>query len=294
MDIAPGDIKQQNKLSLAGAYEIKSFAGRLDIALNARGGLVNSLSVFFYRARMHRLPLQTGLRSGQMHSAPYRVPTLNELYYDPGGNASLKPEQGWNQDAGYTIKARLGKLNFFHDLSVFNRDIHDWIIWLGGAIWTPHNIAEVHSRGVETENNLSYTVGKCQLHLGVNTAYVIATTVSSYIPNDGSIGRQIPYTPRYNGQGNIGFTYNKITINYNETYTGYRFITTDESEYLPPYQTGNIQLMYQAIIQKHPFQLTAQCNNIWTHNTKVVAGRPMPGINWLAVLRQIYYRIFIS
>jgi len=164
---------------------------------------------------------------------------------------------------------------------VFNRDIHDWIIWLGGAIWTPHNIAEVHSRGVETENNITYSVGKWKLHMGLNTAYVLSTTVASYIYNDGSLGKQIPYTPRYNGQANAGFTYKNLSVNYIHTYTGYHFITTDESEYLPPYQTGNLQLMYNAHVQHHLWQLTGQCNNIWNEQYQVVASRPMPGINWL-------------
>jgi len=212
----------------------------------------------------------------------YREPTLNELYYNPGGNSSLKPEQGWGEDAGYTVKAKLNNFTVYHDLSVFNRDIHDWIIWLGGAIWTPHNIDEVHSRGVETENRITYTIGNWQLHLGVNTSYVLSTTVASYIQNDGSIGKQIPYTPRYNGQLNVGCSYKRVSFNYNHTYTGYRFTTTDESEYLLPYQTGNVQLMYNTSLKGHALQFTGQCNNIWNEQYQVVAFRPMPGINWLA------------
>jgi iron complex outermembrane receptor protein len=112
--------------------------------------------------------------------------------------------------------------------------------------------------------------------------YVLATTVTSYIYNDGSIGKQIPYTPRYNGQLNVGFTYSALSVNYNHTYTGYRFITTDESAYLPPYQTGNVQLMYQTAISAHALQVYGQCNNIWNNQYQVVAGRPMPGTNWQA------------
>jgi vitamin B12 transporter len=211
----------------------------------------------------------------------YRAPTLNELYFFPGGNAGLKPERGWNGDAGYTVKVKPGRFTFYHDVSVFTRDIHDWILWIGGAVWTPHNIAEVHSRGVETENYATYTIGDWKLHLGVNTASVLATTVSSYIFNDGSVGRQIPYTPRYNGQANIGFSYKQLSVNYNQTYTGYRFTTSDESEYIPPYTTGNLQLMYKAAVHGHGLLFTGQCNNIWNGHYEVVAYRPMPGANWL-------------
>jgi len=275
------EIKQQDKAALASAYDLKLVNNKLDIVANARGEIINSNSIFLPGADAS-FAITDWLVVRANAQRTYRTPTLNELYYFPGGNASLKPEQGWNEDAGYTVKARAGNWTLYHDASVFTRDIHDWIIWLGGAIWTPHNIAEVHSRGVETENKITYTIGNWKFHIGVNTSYILSTTISSYIQNDGSIGKQIPYAPRYSGQGNIGCSFKQFSINYNETYTGYRFITSDESEYLAPYQTGNIQLMYNTHISQYPFQVTAQCNNTWNEQYQVVAFRPMPGRNWLA------------
>jgi vitamin B12 transporter len=276
-----GITKQQNKAALAAAYDLKKINDRLDVAVNARGEVIDDQSIFLPGADAsfaitHWLSVRANVQR------TYRVPTLNELYYFPGGNTGLKPEQGWNEDAGYTVKGKLGKWSFYHDLSVYNREIHDWIYWVGGAIWTPHNIAEVHSRGVETENRIIYSVGEWKFHVGLNTAYVIATTVSSYIYHDGSVGKQIPYTPRYNGQLNIGFGYKRLSVNYNHTYTGYRFTTTDESSYLLPYETGNLQLMYNTAVSKHSLQLIAACNNIWDQQYQVVDQRPMPGINWQA------------
>lgn len=291
MNIEGNNNAQQEKVALAGAYDIKHFNDLLDIAVNGRAEDITNWndstkqnSIFLPGADAS-FALANWLSVRANVQRTYRTPTLNELYYFPGGNTSLKPEQGWNEDAGYTIKAQTGKFTFHHDLSVFTRDIHDWILWIGGAIWTPHNIAEVHSRGVETENNITYTTGKWKFHVGVNTAYVLATTVASYIYNDGSIGKQIPYTPRYNGQANVGFTVRRFSVNYNHTYTGYRFITSDESYYLLPYQTGNLQLMYNTAIRHHDFQFTGQCNNIWNEQYQVVAYRPMPGINWLVGFR---------
>ncbi|MCW3121533.1 MAG: TonB-dependent receptor [Flavipsychrobacter sp.] len=277
-------IRHQDKAALAGAYNIKRFNDRLSVAINARGEQINTQSFLLPGAdASFALTEWLVLRANAQRT--YRAPTLNELYYFPGGNPDLKPEQGWNEDAGYTLKFKAGRFTFLHDLSVYNRNIHDWIVWLGGAIWTPHNIAEVHSRGVETENNITCTMGKWNFHIGVNTSYTIATTVASYIPNDGSEGKQIPYTPRYNGQANIGFGYKQISVNYNQTYTGYRFVSTDESEYIMPYQTGNLMLMYNLMLHGHSLLLTAQANNIWDQRYEIVNGRPMPGINWLAGFR---------
>jgi len=270
---------QQNRAALAAAYDIKLFRNRMDIAVNARGEVINDKSIFLPGASASFAIVRwLSVRANVQRT--YRAPTLNELYYYPGGNRLLKPEQGWCEDAGYSIRAKIGKLSVQQDVSVYNRNIRDWIMWLGGAVWTPHNIAEVHSRGIETENNLSYAAGRWKIHLGVNTSYVLATTVNSYLYNDGSVGRQIPYAPRYNGQLNAGFTFGGFSFNYNHTYTGYRFITTDESSWITPYETGNIQLMYTTALRGHNMQLTGQCNNIYNRRYQVVNGRPMPGINW--------------
>ncbi len=278
------DSLRQRKVAIAGAYEIKGLHDRLNVAVNARGEVVDSTPVALGGLdASYRVTEWLTLRANAQRT--YRAPTLNELYYFPGGNTTLKPEQGWSEDAGYMLKLRAGNCLLFHDLSVFNRDIYDWIYWVGGAVWTPHNIAEVRSRGIETENRAMMSAGKWKFLIGLNTSYVIATTVSSYIYNDGSVGKQIPYTPRYNGQLNLGFEYRHLSFGYNHTYTGYRFTVTDESAYMEPFQTGNVQVSYELAWHRHPMFLSAQCNNIWDQRYQVADQRPMPGINWLAGLR---------
>jgi iron complex outermembrane receptor protein len=281
-----GDTVQQERAGIAGAYQVKLFGQRLNIALNVREELIDGKDIFLPGgSASFRLTDWLSLRANVQRT--YRTPTLNELYYFPGGNKNLKAEHGLTEDAGYIVKARIQKVAVTHDLAVFNREMKDWIYWVGGAILTPHNIAEVHSRGVETETKLGYAIGKWRLHLGVNTSYVLATTEKSYIQNDGSIGKQIPYTPRYNHQLNAGFAFKALSLNYNHTYTGYRFTTTDESPMyaLLPYETGNLQLMYNRLFGKHSLQLIAACNNIWNQNYQVVDQRPMPGINWQVGLK---------
>lgn len=276
------DIVSQSRISLAGAYSYAAFNNKLQLAVNVRGMLVDSNLVPMLGANAsYAFTTWFSIRANVQRS--YRVPTLNELYYVPGGNDQLKPEQGWSKDIGYLIKTNASKrFSIIHDLSYFDRTMHDWIIWFGSSIWTPHNIATVHSRGVETENKIQLKAGDWIIHAGVNTAYLLATTEQSYIAGDGSIGKQIPYSPRYNGQLNIGFYFRNIYFNYNHTYTGYRFITVDESSWLMPYNTGNVSAGYDLKLSRSSLQFSLQCNNLWNENYFVVSGRPMPGRNWLA------------
>ena len=273
----------QLRTGLSAAYAAEFFRSKLSVSLQASGQVLDQYSIFLPGINTsYSLFNWLTIRANVQRS--FRAPTLNELYYTPGGNRNLKPEQGWSEDAGYSVKTSPERaFSFSHDVSVFNRDIKDWIIWFGGAIWTPHNIAMVKSRGVETENMLRFKFGQAAFHLGLNTAYIIATTRQSYAPNDGSIGKQIPYAPRYNGQMNVGFAYKRLYINYNHTYTGYRFYTIDESAWIEPYNTTNVQLTYMFTLPKaNSLQLSFQANNILNSTYMVVSQRPMPGINFMA------------
>lgn len=275
------DVKTQNKMALAAAYSLSYFDNKLNVSASARGEAIDNKTIFLPGINASfSFTDWLAIRANVQRS--YRAPNLYELYYQPGGNPLLKPEYGWSEDAGYQLKTSAdNRLVLEHDVSLFNRVVNDWILWFGGSVWTPHNIATVHSRGIETDNRLQWQSGNWKLHIGVNTSYVLATTTTSYLPGDSSIGRQIPYTPRYNGQVNVGFSWKALYFNYNHTYTGYRFYTTDESGYLKPYNVGNVQVFYTTYIRSMPLQVSAQCNNIWNAQYQVVNARPMPGINWL-------------
>lgn len=279
-----GDSAYQNRYAIAASYLFRFAGSRLEIALNGRAENINrnhiGLAGMNSSFQLHRF-----IRLRANVQKTYRAPSLNEWYYNPGGNPQLKPEQGWSIDGGYTLRMPLSpQLWIEHELSAFNRDIKDWILWFGGAIWTPHNIARVHSRGMESFNHLHIKLNnKTKAYIGLNTSYVIATSRETYIPNDGSIGKQIPYSPRYNGQANIGLENPRWHFRLNHTYTGYRYTTVDESEYVEPYHTTNIYLSYTLNYPpyKH-FNLYLQANNLFDIRYEIVKFRPMPGRNWTA------------
>jgi iron complex outermembrane receptor protein len=74
-------------------------------------------------------------------------------------------------------------------------------------------------------------------------------------------------------------------LNYNHRYTGYRFVTTDESQYLEPFQTGNLQMAYTIPLADYSLSASAQVRNIWNSRYEIVNGRPMPGRNFLVSLQ---------
>lgn len=272
--------RKQLRTAVAAAYAHDLLKGRLQWSVSARAEKVDAQRFFLpgFNVCWRAFP---ALKFRGNVQRTFRVPTLNEWYFVPGGNPQLRPEQGWSADAGWQIDLQLSSAVSFHqEVSFFGRRIHDWIIWFGGSIWTPHNIATVYSRGVETSNTFTFSHSKdLRFWMGLNTSFVQATTVASYQPGDGSIDKQIPYTPRYNGQLNLGCSWRKFRFNYNHTYTGYRFITVDESAFLAPYNTGNFLISRNVTRHNRILSLNAYVYNIWGTSYQVVAARPMPGRN---------------
>lgn len=281
----PFSDKKYSKSALAAAFSYSSPNNRFVGAFNGRLESIQTNLVFLPGINASFEGFR-GLNFKANIQKTYRAPTLNELYFNPGGNENLKPENGWSADLGYVWeqKKQTG-ISLRHEIAAFGRKIDDWILWFGGAIWTPHNIASVFSRGIETDNYLSWSHGSWKFHLGARGNYILATTVSSYVPNDGSIGKQIPYSPRTSAQANIGCSWKGFYFNLNQTYTGFRFINTDESGKLPSYHTTNLQTSYRLEIKDVSVQFFLQTNNLWDASYQVMNGRPMPGFNWLFSVR---------
>ncbi|NDC40140.1 MAG: TonB-dependent receptor [Chitinophagia bacterium] len=268
----------QQRIALVGADRFDFANGRATAIANLRAEQIDANMLVLPGASL-RFMLANTLALRVSVQRTYRAPSLSELYYFPGGNTSLKSEKGWSADAGYTFSWRNIRWRLTQSTALYARDVHDWIIWLGGAIWTPHNIARVYSRGVETEQEFACTKGKWGYRIQLTTAYVLSTVTQSYQPNDGSVNQQIPYAPRYNVRGVLAVNYAKWMLQYKYAYTGYRSTIADGSEYLRPFQLSGVRVGYTAAYKAVIAEGFLQLINMWNEQYMLVEGRPMPRRN---------------
>lgn len=208
----------------------------------------------------------------------YRQPTLNELYWIPGGNPSLKPEQGYTYEGDVEYTRNRGRCSLFVSLSAYSRKIDNWILWVPGANANPSplNVQQVWSRGTETNWKLSYDRNRFRLTAGINSGYVLSTTTGSRQENSNTIGKQLIYTPRYIVNGNISVAYRKSAVTVFHHYNGYSFITSDNSAWLMPYHTTCLKASHALQFKKMALSFFAACNNLFSNSYSIVAGRPMP------------------
>ena len=209
----------------------------------------------------------------------YRQPTFNELYWQPGGNINLLPEQGYTLEGDLSFNKKINNFSFSVSGSAFHKIINNWILWLPGANSspTPVNIQQVWSRGTETSCKINYIKNKFRITANVFTAYTLSTVNSSSQENGNTNDKQLIYTPRYTVNSNISFGFKNTSLTYYHQYIGYRFTTSDNSQWLTPYHYTSLRLNLITVLRKETnVILFAACNNLFNINYSVVAGRYMP------------------
>ena len=88
----------------------------------------------------------------------YRFPTVNDMYFLPGGNPDLRPEHGFSYDAGLSFETgRTGLYRLTGSAGWFDSRIDDWIMWLPTpkGFFSPRNVMRVHAHGIETRAALA-------------------------------------------------------------------------------------------------------------------------------------------
>lgn len=212
----------------------------------------------------------------------YRQPSLNEMYWWPGGNLNLKPEEGYTGEGNIKFQHIKNQFNLELNVSAFQRIIQNWILWTPGANAnpTPLNIQKVWSRGSETSLKLTYHFKKINIGCQANSAYILSTVVENTQENANVLNKQLIYTPRYNYNGNLYINYQQFSLFYIHQYVGYRFITSDNSQWLNPYHVSTLK--FSANIRKNvnAYQLFFSCNNLFNNQYAVIVNRPMPYRNY--------------
>ena len=137
------------------------------------------------------------------------IPTFNDLYWHPGGNPELRPEQVFSLETGVTLRLdtnrhpiRLpwqSRMEALAGVTVFRHDFRDGIRWrpAAGGMYQPVNIEELLSQGVEATVQTTVSGFSGELGAGYTGAYTKASVTRPRFEGDESPGRQMLYVPRW-------------------------------------------------------------------------------------------------
>ncbi len=223
----------------------------------------------------------------------YNQPTLNDLYYIPGGNPDLKPEEGLMADFGTGYAGTIGKTNFQATINSYSSRINNWIIWLPTpqGYWEPYNMKRVNSSGFEVNASINGTFHHIDYHINGNYAYT--RSINRDDPRnwaDESIGKQLPYIPVHSANVVAGISRSGYHLTWLWTWYSERFTTTSNDKTSPldvlyPYLMNNLFVGKEIKLDKRKLGVELKVFNLFNEEYRTVLQHPMPRRNYSLLIR---------
>lgn len=221
-------------------------------------------------------------------SRNYRFPTLNDLYFLPGGNPDLRSESGFSYEAGLSFA--VGKENVYSlsgSASWYDQHIDDWILWLSTpkGFFSPRNIKQVHAYGVEMQASLAVIPAR-DWKLTMNGTFSWSPSINEgepISPADQSVGKQLPYEPEFSATVTGRLTWRSWGLLYQFCYYSERYTMSSNditlSGRLTPYLMNNLSLDKAFALKWADLTLKGTVNNLFNEEYLSVTARPMPRMN---------------
>ncbi len=227
----------------------------------------------------------------------FHSPTLNDLYWQPGGNPELLPEKGYTGEVGLHYLKRIHKVDLETQLTTYYSDIDNWILWLPSVkgYWEAQNRKKVRSYGLEYNLNASYTADKTKFSLQGTYGLTKSINVGQRLgPNDASIGSQLPFIPVHSANMLLAAKYKNAYINYQYHYYSVRYILSANE------QVPENDFPFYRLYGQHLNHLTLGCqlkmgkttnlgtelkvHNLFNEVYRSAINRIMPGRNYTLML----------
>jgi vitamin B12 transporter len=220
-----------------------------------------------------------------------KVPSMNDLYWNPGGNPDLKNEYSYSNEISWDIKGKISEhIEIKADIAVYSNKIRDMIQWRPGqfSYWSPVNISSVNAQGTEAAVNLGYTVNSFTVKLYAQHAFTSSHIVNSAEGSD-TEGKQLIYVPMNHFNSGLRVAYRGLYASWISCYTGKRFITADNTQYLPSFILNNLSAGVILKSGKNSFDFSLKADNVFGMNYQAIAYYPMPGRSFLF---SVTYQLF--
>lgn len=205
----------------------------------------------------------------------YRIPTLNDRFWEPVGNPDLQPERSLGQElsAKWTAENKAGSWQW--ETTGFHRLVDQWILWLPiNNLWTPENVQQVRTYGLENTLTWHKQWGNLQIDWLGRYDYVRSEPITTSIA--GAEGQQLIYTPIHQALTRLQAAWKGLQISYGHRYTSKRFTTHTNSHALPAFHLGFATLSYEKPWQQHTWLVQVRVDNCWNTSYDIFMGRRMP------------------
>jgi iron complex outermembrane receptor protein len=145
------------------------------------------------------------------------------------------------------------------------------------SYWTADNIRNVNSRGLESSVSLDYAGERLNYRLNAAYSFTRAETKGLKIENDMSIGKQLMYIPENQINASFRIGLNKIYSSWRANFIGKRYISVDNSKFLPEYFINNVGTGVKIPIKGASVDMSFNIDNLFDVIYQSIAYYPLPG-----------------
>lgn len=271
----------------------KQFAESVNLALQVRESMIDGklqqitpwFGIDFKPFKQENLILKANI------SQNYHQPSLNDLYWQPGGNPELKPEFGFSTEAGIAYQKRINNTSLHAEFTGYYSDIENWILWVPSfqAYWTAKNVRRVISKGIEANAGLHGKFGKINYQVSGNYALTKALNYGDPdIWGSETYGKQLVYIPVHSGNLFARIAYKGFSISWQHNAYSERFTTStndiSKRDWLYPYFMNDLGIGKNHEFEKMALSAEIKIYNLFNETYHSILYRPMPGRNYMFIL----------
>jgi len=210
----------------------------------------------------------------------YRLPTLNDRFWNEAGRPDLNSETAWNKEATISSQHQWSNLKSNFSITSYHNQVDDWIQWIPDANsqWRPRNIKQVLAKGLETKMSVNLPILKSLKFEGdLQYSYTKSTVLESE-SNQREVGNQLIYTPLHKANLSASLNWKRFSLTAFNQWNGKVFTTTGNSDIyaLDPFILTDLGLNWKS--SKWHFSLKSK--NILNKEYALYSGYAMPGRNY--------------
>lgn len=230
-------------------------------------------------------------------SSNYHFPSLNDLYWSPGGNPDLQPEHGISYEGGLHYIFSKKKYSIQTSISFWHSNISDWIIWLPSVqgFWEPQNIRKVRTQGIEASIQAKYQNKDFRMFTNVIYSYGSSINLGdSSVWGGDSYGKQLSFIPKQSANVFLQISWKKFFVNYQHNHYGERFTSSSNEPgrrfSFYPYFMNNVSIGKKLAFKNTEIYAECKVNNLFNETYHSLLIQPMPGRNYMLIFR-IKYKV---
>ena len=271
------------RTGLMGSYTRKFFSN-LEAQVLLRPEMAGDAFYFFLPAAAlcYAFDFYKPLKLKASYAENVNFPSLNDLYWLPGGNQDLIQEESYTLEGGFIWKdSVLQKIAVELETTIYQGETSNWIQWVPtNNIWSAQNLKNVQQQGLELALNASfYWMGK----FSFNGIYTYTESI------DLELNQQLIYVPVNQFKYRFSWEHQMWLAALTYQWVDQRAINPENTVYLPAYDLLGLQIQKSIQLkQNHQLNIRTGMNNMLDKSYQSVIWRPMPGRNYSISLAYVY------